>query len=382
MHICRQLFTNNSGLKRHVSSAHQAFGAGLSRQPPPAGTPVFSDPGPNVTAGLADSPDLNQTETDGGSDESQDPSLAQTEADGDQIGGGHGGKGGKRVEIHSLLDGTPCDLDGNDLPPNTPPLPRPQASVNNYSPFTDRSEFELADFFYRKVQMSGGRIDELMQLWGSRDRDPPFADHNDLYNCIDAISVGEIPWQTFSVSYKGARSVNAAGEVPGWMDAKYEVHFWCPRTILQNQIGNPDFAGEIDFAPKRVFGKGGKRQYCDFMSGNWAWNQADIIATNDASTHGATFCPIIAGSDKTTVSVATGQNEYYPLYISNGLVHNNVCRAHRNAVTLVAFLAVPKTDPMVITEGSYMVLGHTSLIIQSKSYFPVWYKAGVQNVPS
>ncbi|PSR72191.1 hypothetical protein PHLCEN_2v11930 [Hermanssonia centrifuga] len=263
---CRQLFTNNSGLKHHVSSAHQAFGAGLSRQPPPAGTPVFSDPGPNVTAGLADSPDLNQMETGGGSDESQDPSLAQTEADGDQIGGGHGKK---RVEIHSLLDGmlasnsfypkksstktettgTPCDLDGNDLPPNTPPLPQPQASINDYSPFTDQSEFELADFFYRKVQMSGGRIDELMQLWGSRDRDPPFADHNDLYNCIDAISVGEIPWQMFSVSYKGARSGNAAGEVPGWMDAKYEVHFRCPCTILQNQIGNPDFAGEINFAP-------------------------------------------------------------------------------------------------------------------------------------
>ncbi|PSR97181.1 hypothetical protein PHLCEN_2v4359 [Hermanssonia centrifuga] len=101
----------------------------------------------------------------------------------------------------------------------------------------------------------------------------------------------------------------------------------------------------MDFSPKRVFGKAGKRQYRDFMSGNWAWSQADIIATEDPTTHGATFCPIITGSDKTTVSVATGQNEYYPLYISNGLVHNNVRRAHRNAVSLVAFLAVPKTNP-------------------------------------
>ncbi|KAI1783291.1 hypothetical protein LXA43DRAFT_977191 [Ganoderma leucocontextum] len=50
------------------------------------------------------------------------------------------------------------------------------------------------------------------------------------------------------------------------------------------------------------------------------------------------------GSDKTTVSVATGQNEYYPLYMSNGLVHNTVRRARRNAVSLIAFLAIPKTN--------------------------------------
>ncbi len=54
------------------------------------------------------------------------------------------------------------------------------------------------------------------------------------------------------------------------------------------------------------------------------------------------FCPMVLGSDKTTVSVATGQNDYYPLYMSWGNVWNNVRRAHRNAVTVVAFLAIPK----------------------------------------
>jgi hypothetical protein len=55
------------------------------------------------------------------------------------------------------------------------------------------------------------------------------------------------------------------------------------------------------------------------------------------------FVPIILGSDKTTVSVATGQNEYYPLYVSIGNVHNSVRRAHCNAVALVGFLAIPKS---------------------------------------
>jgi len=61
--------------------------------------------------------------------------------------------------------------------------------------------------------------------------------------------------------------------------------------------------------------------------------------------HGSTFVPIILGSDKTTVSVATGQNEYYPLYASIGNIHNNVRRAHRNALALIGFLAIPKSKP-------------------------------------
>ena len=55
------------------------------------------------------------------------------------------------------------------------------------------------------------------------------------------------------------------------------------------------------------------------------------------------FVPIILGSDKTTVSVATGQNDYWPVYLSVRNVHNNVRRAHRNAVELLAFLAIPKS---------------------------------------
>ena len=66
--------------------------------------------------------------------------------------------------------------------------------------------------------------------------------------------------------------------------------------------------------------------------------------------HGSMFVPVILGSDKTTVSVATGQNEYYPLYISNGNVYNSTRRAHENAVTLLAFLAIPKSTYLMSSD--------------------------------
>lgn len=64
---------------------------------------------------------------------------------------------------------------------------------------------------------------------------------------------------------------------------------------------------------------------------------------NNEDVHGAMLCHIISGSDKTTVSVATGQNDFYPLYTSIGNIHNNVRRAHRNGVVLTAFLGIPQS---------------------------------------
>ena len=59
--------------------------------------------------------------------------------------------------------------------------------------------------------------------------------------------------------------------------------------------------------------------------------------------HGAMIVPIILGSDKTTVSVATGNNEYWPVYLSIGNIHNKVHRAHRNGLVLLGFLPIPKS---------------------------------------
>ena len=68
----------------------------------------------------------------------------------------------------------------------------------------------------------------------------------------------------------------------------------------------------------------------------------DIIA-RDAHTHGSIFMPIILRSDKTTVFVATGQNNFYPLYMSIGNIHNMLHCAHKNLLVLIGFLAMPKS---------------------------------------
>ena len=84
----------------------------------------------------------------------------------------------------------------------------------------------------------------------------------------------------------------------------------------------------------------------------------DLIA-DDPDTHGAMFVPVVLGSDKTTVSVATGQHEYHPVYLSVGNVPNHVRRAHKHALILIAFLPIPKGGHPVFTKlkSSYKFLG-------------------------
>jgi Plavaka transposase len=52
---------------------------------------------------------------------------------------------------------------------------------------------------------------------------------------------------------------------------------------------------------------------------------------------------MIAGSDKTTVSDATGHQEYHPVYSSPGNISNTACRGHGNAVLPLAFLPISKS---------------------------------------
>ncbi|KAF8488764.1 hypothetical protein F5888DRAFT_1796301 [Russula emetica] len=201
--------------------------------------------------------------------------------------------------------------------------------------------------------MSAGHIDTLLNLWAAsllgHGDEPPFSNHTKLYDTIDSTPLGDVPWEAFNLKYGDTLPEN---EVPAWMTSEYVVWFRDPHFVIRNVLSNPDFEGEFDYAPYQEYDVSGNHRFQDFMSGNWAWKQADEIA-KDPNTHGSMFVPIILGSDKTTVSVGTGHTEYYPIYSSIGNIHNNVRRAHRNGVVLLGFLAIPKTDKRYSDDVSF-----------------------------
>jgi Plavaka transposase len=143
----------------------------------------------------------------------------------------------------------------------------------------------LADFLFRKDQMAGKKISELMDIWAAYQQftetepgqGPPFASAQDLYDTIDSTEIGSVSWQAFSVQFDGPIAEDST--FPQWKTKSYDVWFRDPLKIAEAQIGNKDFGREMNFAPKRVFSRAGRRQYTDFMSGNWAWQQAVCYIT-------------------------------------------------------------------------------------------------------
>ena len=145
---------------------------------------------------------------------------------------------------------------------------------DDFSPYGSRVQFEVADLIYHKVQMSSRHVDELCQLWAATTGgDPPFASKEDLYDTIDATTTGNIPpWQCVSITMDV--DANQDEPIAPWKTAAYEIYYRDPKAMLHSQLVNPDFKTELDVSPKWVFDQDNKRIFKDFMSGNWAWQQA------------------------------------------------------------------------------------------------------------
>ncbi|KAH9005697.1 hypothetical protein EDB84DRAFT_1591342 [Lactarius hengduanensis] len=201
----------------------------------------------------------------------------------------------------------------------------------------------------------------------------PFSNHTDLYAAIDELTIGDVPWQSFTVRYNSELSDDVGESQPKWMSDVHEVFYRDPHLIVHGMLMNPDFEGGMDFSPYHAFDKDGTRLYEHMMGGDWAWEQATEIA-RDPKTHGSAFVPIILGSDKTMVSVATGQTDYYPLYLLIGNLYNNLRRSHRGGVALAGFLAIAQTEKRYHNNPGFRrfcrQLFHTSLACILSSLCP------------
>ncbi|KAF8200520.1 hypothetical protein K438DRAFT_1822115 [Mycena galopus ATCC 62051] len=248
---------------------------------------------------------------------------------------------------HPKLTGRPCNRRGQYLPPFTPPPPSAHLDAQppgSWHPFHDRTEFDFAHFHFVEVQSSAAQINTALDQWTAQvlqfGHTAPWSSAEDLYKTIDDIQHGDAPWKVYKLRYTGPRP---DGLPPKWMTQEYDLCARDCRTILHHQLATPEFRDKINYSPYRQFDGRGRRVWSNLMSGDWVWKQADLIAQNE-STHGAMFVPVVAGSDKTTVSVATGHQEYHPVYVSPGVLTGIARRAHGNGVLPAAFLPIPKTS--------------------------------------
>jgi len=124
--------------------------------------------------------------------------------------------------------------------------------------------------------MPVAQIDSLLDIWAVsllwHSGQLLFASHQDLYNTINSTPLGDIKWESFTVKYTGECPATGA---PPWMNDAYEVWFRDPRKLIHSILENHNFTNEMDFQPYQEFETAtDKHRFHDFMSGDWAWEQA------------------------------------------------------------------------------------------------------------
>ncbi|KAF9471433.1 hypothetical protein BDN70DRAFT_820001, partial [Pholiota conissans] len=159
----------------------------------------------------------------------------------------------------------------------------------------------------------------------------PWKNPEELYNIIDSMQVGEAPWRTYIFVYSGPKLPIP----PRWMEEPYELNTRGVLTVLEQQLDT-----QFEYTPYQEFDGRGDRLYSNPMSGHWPWREA--VSRLLRTEFRCMLVPVVSGSDKTTVSVATGHQEYHPAYVSPGNISNTARRGHRNSVVPVAFLPIPK----------------------------------------
>ncbi|KAI5986479.1 hypothetical protein EDD15DRAFT_2373187 [Pisolithus albus] len=200
-----------------------------------------------------------------------------------------------------------------------------QRSSNIYYPFASRGDWELGSWLLRSG-LSMGAIDVFLSLDLVRKLPLSFHTAKELRGRAELLPGGP-RWkvQELHTSHPTKRPV-----LLYWRDSL---------ELVQSLLNNPGFRNAMDLSPFHLYDSAERlyRVYTEWMSGEDAWSMQSQIPA------GATLLGTILSSDKTTISVLTGDRVAHPLLISLASIKMATrLKLSSHAFLLTALLPVPK----------------------------------------
>ncbi|KAI5987639.1 hypothetical protein EDD15DRAFT_2371999 [Pisolithus albus] len=194
---------------------------------------------------------------------------------------------------------------------------------NLYFPFASQQEWQFASWLLRS-RLSLTAIDSLL-----------------------ALDIG-IP-----LSFRTGKQLRARAEVlpsgPAWLCEEMEpesptkhpvrLFYRQPLECLQSLLSHPLLAPHISFVPRKVWTSAARvcRIYDEWLSGDRAWE------IQDALPRGATVLGVVLSSDKTNISVMTGNRVAHPVLISLANIDASIrSKTSLHGYLLLALLPIPK----------------------------------------
>jgi hypothetical protein len=288
---CDRVLKNQSGLTQHLSwhdlAAHAAVLAGVQPAPVPSANAPAPQAG-DMDMGEEEEEDEDMEMSQRGEDvhngfyddHPREPEAMEARRARGPVIERHPVLNGASVHNHSVLwwmltcfSGTKYKRDGSPaLPGDLPQPPLFEDPNNPYFPFDDRIQYELARLLFAEAKLPQVHIEKLFSLWEAHAlksaSSAPFSSLKDMLDHVDAITLGDTPWQSFNVCYTGEVPEEGA---PLWMSEKYECHFRDPRALLADMLADRSFNGHFDDAAYIKINAQGERVRKDFMSANFAW---------------------------------------------------------------------------------------------------------------
>ena len=172
----------------------------------------------------------------------------------------------------------PCHADGTFLQ-ELPVRPTPgegDQPVHDWTPFEDRLAFDWACYHYVTLESSAAQIEKGLDLWSATSfkhgslTGAPWKTAKDMYETIDAVQIGELPFKTHRFYYEGPKPSTP----PGWMEEAYNLDARDILAVVREQLATLVFKDQIDYVPYQEFNSTGERIWSNLMSAQWAYQQA------------------------------------------------------------------------------------------------------------
>ncbi|KAF7969079.1 hypothetical protein HWV62_28378 [Athelia sp. TMB] len=197
---------------------------------------------------------------------------------------------------------------------------------NIHYPFATRGDWQLGEWLTNS-SLTQAQIDSFLKLEETRRNPPSFTTARDLRNRIENLPT--VPsWHYTTIT------------IPGYETKEPMVLYYRDGLeVIKFIYSNPVFANCMEDRPYRLTDpkQNNQRVYGEFMSGDFAWEYYDRLPEG----HG--MIGVMGASDKTPLTVGTGNREMHPVLLSIANIHPGVrMKATSHSFVLAGYLPIPK----------------------------------------
>ncbi|KAI6156712.1 hypothetical protein BKA82DRAFT_4325524 [Pisolithus tinctorius] len=196
---------------------------------------------------------------------------------------------------------------------------------NQWAPFQNKNEWDLACFLMKNMGQT--KINEFLKLSLVRESGVSFSSAHAFLKYVDSLRTGPA-WT--------CEMIDVVGDTE-------QVELWRrdPVECVMELIGNPAFRDAMAYSPEHAYtdSKGTNHIYDEMWTANWWW---DVQGKLPAS---AMVAPVILSSDKTSLSMFSGDKKAWPVYLTIGNISKDVRQqVSAHATTLIGYLPISKLE--------------------------------------